>query len=77
MIVDYKTDAVPAAALPSRVEYYRPQTGGLRRRGRRPQSASRCVRCVLLFLSPTDSSAEPVPDLAGAVDRIRTTLLTG
>ena len=34
VIVDYKTDAVPAAALPARVDFYRPQVRGLPAGGR-------------------------------------------
>jgi ATP-dependent helicase/nuclease subunit A len=51
VIVDYKTDAVPAGAIPSRVAYYRPQM----------EAYLRCLRAAtgarlsaeLLFLHPT------------------------
>ncbi|MGC0272219.1 UvrD-helicase domain-containing protein [Pseudactinotalea sp. Z1739] len=59
VIVDYKTDAVPAAAIESRIAYYQPQMQAYatclsRATGRR-------VRCVLLFLHPEGAVAREVP----------------
>jgi len=59
VIVDYKTDAVPAAALGSRVAYYQPQMQAYatclsRATGRR-------ARCVLLFLHPEGAVVREVP----------------
>jgi RecB family exonuclease len=61
VVVDYKTDAIPAGALAARVAYYRPQIGGyatmLAAAGVTVSSPS------LLFLSPTGARAVPVgPD---------------
>lgn len=59
VIVDYKTDAIPAGAVDSRVAYYRPQL----------EAYARCVydatgtpvRTVLLFLHPEGSVEREVP----------------
>ncbi len=60
VVVDYKTDAVPAGALPSRVAYYAPQlrtyADSVRRAGAQVSGA------VLLFLNPAGASAHEVPD---------------
>src|SRR5690606_27651464 len=60
VVVDYKTDSVPSAALDRRVTFYRPQVAAyaaaLAAATSRPVS-----RAVLLFLSPT-GAAERVVD---------------
>jgi ATP-dependent helicase/nuclease subunit A len=58
VIVDYKTDAVPAGALGARVEFYRPQV----RTYRRAVEAAIGIqtRAVLLFLNPSGSTAVDV-----------------
>ncbi|HEY3004839.1 MAG TPA: PD-(D/E)XK nuclease family protein, partial [Kribbellaceae bacterium] len=60
VVVDYKTDAVPAGALPSRIAYYAPQlrtyVDSVRRAGAQVSGA------VLLFLNPAGASAHEVPD---------------
>jgi ATP-dependent helicase/nuclease subunit A len=76
VIVDYKTDAVPVAALPSRVDFYRPQLA-VYASAVEAAVGEPVARCVLLFLSPTGSYAATVPDLAEAVARVRSTLLAG
>ncbi len=58
VIVDYKTDAVPAAALPARVEFYRPQVRAYRRAVEAATGAA--TRAVLLFLHPAESLAVDV-----------------
>jgi ATP-dependent exoDNAse (exonuclease V) beta subunit len=57
VIVDYKTDTVPAAALDQRATFYRPQLAAY---ATALHAATRelVTRCILLFLSP-----------AGAVER--------
>ncbi|WP_138732032.1 UvrD-helicase domain-containing protein [Modestobacter excelsi] len=61
VVIDYKTDAIPASALAARVTYYRPQITGyatmLTAAGATVSSPS------LLFLSPTGASVAPIaPD---------------
>ncbi len=50
MVVDYKTDAIPAAALPVRTEYYAPQVEAYERATAAATGAP--VRTTLLFLHP-------------------------
>jgi ATP-dependent exoDNAse (exonuclease V) beta subunit len=50
VIVDYKTDAVPEAALDSRVAYYQPQLAAYREALVAATGAA--VRTTLLFLHP-------------------------
>jgi len=50
VIVDYKTDAVPAAAPGARVEFYRPQVLAYRRAVQAATGSA--TRAVLLFLNP-------------------------
>ncbi len=60
MIVDYKTDAVPVAALPSRTAFYRPQLQAYARALHAATAAP--VTAALLFLHPTGPAvAVPVP----------------
>jgi len=65
VIVDYKTDAVPAAALPSRIEFYRPQVRAYRRAVRAATGSA--TRAVLLFLHPGGSVAVEVDEPAGSI----------
>ena len=58
VIVDYKTDAVPAGALPARVEFYRPQVRAYRQAVEAATGAQ--TRAVLLFLNPGGSTAVDV-----------------
>lgn len=59
VIVDYKTDAIPAGALDTRVAYYQPQ---LQAYATCLQDATgRPVRCELLFLHPDRAVARSVP----------------
>jgi RecB family exonuclease len=70
VIVDYKTDTVPLAALDRRVAYYRPQVAayvtGLAAATGRP-----VARAVLLFLSPTGTVERMVDDVEDAVIQLR------
>ncbi|MGI8699863.1 MAG: UvrD-helicase domain-containing protein [Nocardioidaceae bacterium] len=50
MVVDYKTDAIPAAALAARTEYYAPQVEAYERATSAATGAP--VRTTLLFLHP-------------------------
>ena len=58
VVVDYKTDAITAGALATRVAYYRPQISGyatmLTAAGATVSAAS------LLFLSPTSATVAPI-----------------
>jgi ATP-dependent exoDNAse (exonuclease V) beta subunit len=76
VVVDYKTGAVPSAALPARVDFYRPQMAAY------AAAVSAAVgepvaRCVLLFLSPDGADALVVPEIPAAVTEIRQAVLTG
>jgi ATP-dependent helicase/nuclease subunit A len=54
-VVDYKTDAVPAGAIPSRVAYYKPQMDAYREC--LTASTGGEVSTTLLFLQPSTASA--------------------
>ncbi len=58
VVVDYKTDAVPAGAIPSRVAYYQPQLDAYRDALAAATGAP--VRTHLLFLHPDTATAVPV-----------------
>lgn len=59
VVVDYKTDAVPSAALSSRAEFYRPQVEAYAEALRNSTGAAQ-VRTVLLFLNPEAHAEVPV-----------------
>ena len=70
VVVDYKTDAVPASALAARADFYRPQMAAYA--AAVEAATSRPVaRCVLLFLHPDGAEAWEVPSLAAAVTAVR------
>jgi ATP-dependent exoDNAse (exonuclease V) beta subunit len=73
VLVDYKTDAVPVAALPSRVDFYRPQMA-VYATAIEAAVGEPIRRCVLLFLSPTGASAVEVGNLAEAIAQLPTVL---
>jgi ATP-dependent exoDNAse (exonuclease V) beta subunit len=58
VIVDYKTDAVPPAAIPSRVAYYKPQMDAYREALRDATGA--VGSATLLFLNPAGAVAVAV-----------------
>jgi ATP-dependent helicase/nuclease subunit A len=58
-IVDYKTDAVPSGAIPSRVTYNTPQMTAYREA--LGAATAQLVSATLLFLNPETSVAVPVP----------------
>ncbi|HEU0213641.1 MAG TPA: PD-(D/E)XK nuclease family protein, partial [Jiangellaceae bacterium] len=74
VIVDYKTDTVPAAALDRRVAYYRPQVAayvaGLAAATGRP-----VARAILLFLSPSGTLERTVEDVDDAITQLRQQVL--
>jgi ATP-dependent exoDNAse (exonuclease V) beta subunit len=76
VIVDYKTDTVPLAALDRRVAYYRPQVAayvaGLAAATGRP-----VARAVLLFLSPGGAVERVVDDLDHAAVQLLSELNVG
>lgn len=55
-VVDYKTDAVPAGGMKSRVVFYRPQLRAYRDALVAATDAK--VRCILMFLRPGESAIE-------------------
>ncbi|MGF0117433.1 UvrD-helicase domain-containing protein [Promicromonospora sp. Marseille-Q5078] len=59
VVVDYKTDAVPPGAYPSRLEYYAPQLRAYARCLGDATGAT--VRAELLFLHPLQAMPVPVP----------------
>jgi ATP-dependent exoDNAse (exonuclease V) beta subunit len=71
VVVDYKTDTVPVAAIDQRVAFYRPQVAAyvmaIQAATGRP-----AVRGVLLFLSPSGAVARPVVGLDDAIAALRT-----
>ncbi|MEV6487491.1 UvrD-helicase domain-containing protein [Actinoplanes sp. NPDC051633] len=75
VIVDYKTDTVPASALSARTDYYRPQMAAyataLEAAVGRP-----VARCVLLFLHPGGAEAWEVPELDTAKQMVRVQVLS-
>jgi ATP-dependent exoDNAse (exonuclease V) beta subunit len=54
VVVDYKTDAIPASALETRLAYYRPQIDAYIRASRDVVDGE--IRAHLLFLSPHTSA---------------------
>ncbi len=75
VVIDYKTDAVPAGALPVRAAYYRPQLQAYVDMLRAATGVAD-IRPVLLFLHPGTSAvstpvatrALPAPFMPGAED---------
>jgi ATP-dependent helicase/nuclease subunit A len=76
VVVDYKTDAVPSAALDRRTAFYRPQlaayVAGLTAATSRP-----VVRAVLLFLYPGGAVERVVTDLDDAMAQLRNEIAAG
>ncbi|MEJ7741066.1 MAG: PD-(D/E)XK nuclease family protein [Nocardioidaceae bacterium] len=54
VVVDYKTDAIPADAIPSRVSYYKPQMDAYR--DGLGEATRLAIQPVLLFLHPETST---------------------
>jgi ATP-dependent helicase/nuclease subunit A len=74
VIVDYKTDAVPATALTARVSFYRPQMAAYAA-AVEAAVGEPVARCVLLFLSPGGAQAWEVPEIPAAITAIRASIL--
>jgi ATP-dependent exoDNAse (exonuclease V) beta subunit len=70
VIVDYKTDTVPVAALDQRVAFYRPQLGAYAA-ALEAATGERVARCVLLFLSPTGAVERTVDDIDTTIAQVR------
>jgi RecB family exonuclease len=70
VIVDYKTDTVPAVALDRRVAFYRPQMGAY---AAALQAATQeaVTRCVLVFLSPGGAVERTVEGIKEATALVR------
>ena len=70
VIIDYKTDAVPAAALDQRVAFYRPQMAAY---ATALQAATNepVTRCVLVFLSPHGAIERTVEGIEEASSLVR------
>jgi ATP-dependent exoDNAse (exonuclease V) beta subunit len=69
VIVDYKTDTVPTAALDQRVAFYRPQLAAYAA-ALEAATGERGARCVLLFLSPTGAVERTVDDIDMATAQV-------
>ena len=70
VVVDYKTDAVPAGAIGSRVTYYRPQMDAYVRcltAPPEPRSAPSCCFCI----RPPQAIAVPVSEAPAITERSR------
>ena len=74
VIVDYKTDTVPAVALDQRVAFYRPQMAAYAAALQAATQES-VTRCVLVFLSPggaVERTVEGIQEAAALVqDAVR------
>ncbi len=76
VIVDYKTDTVPVAALDQRVAFYRPQLAAYAA-ALQAATGERIARCVLLFLSPTGAVERTVEDIEATIALVRDTVRSG
>ena len=76
VIVDYKTDAVPVAALDQRVAFYRPQMAAYAA-ALEAATGEPVARCVLLFLSPTGPVERTVDDIDATTALVRDTVRSG
>jgi ATP-dependent exoDNAse (exonuclease V) beta subunit len=76
VIVDYKTDTVPVAALDQRVAFYRPQLAAYAA-ALQAATGERIARCVLLFLSPTGAVERTIEDLEATIALVHNTLRSG
>jgi ATP-dependent exoDNAse (exonuclease V) beta subunit len=75
VVVDYKTDAAPTAALDRRVDYYRPQMAAYAL-AVAAATGETVARGVLLFLTPTGAHERHI-DLAAASAQVRDAVLAG
>jgi ATP-dependent exoDNAse (exonuclease V) beta subunit len=76
VIVDYKTDAAPVAALDARVDFYRPQMAAYALAIEAATGES-VARCVLLFLTPSGAHERNVDDVSSAAAHVRDTVRDG
>ena len=65
VIVDYKTDTVPAVALDQRVAFYRPQMAAYAA-ALQAATLEPVTRCILVFLSPGGSVERTVEGIQEA-----------
>ncbi|MFC7483084.1 PD-(D/E)XK nuclease family protein [Luedemannella flava] len=70
VVVDYKTDAVPVAALDARVDFYRPQLAAYAA-ALTASVGGPVPRCVLLFLTPDGAVARQVDGVEPVTGQIR------
>jgi len=70
VIVDYKTDTVPAVALDRRVAFYRPQMAAYAAALQAATQES-VTRCILVFLSPGGAVERTVKGIKGAAALVR------
>ncbi|MCQ7029775.1 PD-(D/E)XK nuclease family protein, partial [Escherichia coli] len=75
IIVDYKTDAVPVAALDARIGYYRPQMAAYAL-AIEAATDHPVVRCMLLFLTPTGVHHRDIDALDTAKRQVTTFIQT-
>jgi len=76
VIVDYKTDTVPPAALPRRVAFYRPQLAAYAA-ALQAATGEPLARCILLFLSPHGAAERTVDGVEEAVLRVHDAVRSG
>nr|WP_275941617.1 PD-(D/E)XK nuclease family protein [Planosporangium mesophilum] len=76
VIVDYKTDAAPAAALGTRVDYYRPQMAAYAT-AVEAATGEPVSRCVLLFLTPYGAHERVVGGLRDASAQVEELVRSG
>lgn len=69
VIADYKTDAVPAAALGRRVTYYRPQLAAYAA-ALQAATGEPVTGCVLIFLAPHGATERTVTDLEESIAQV-------
>ena len=69
MIIDYKTDAVPAAALDQRVAFYRPQMAAYAA-ALAAATNEPVTRCILVFLSPYGATERAVRGIEEALSLV-------
>jgi len=70
VIIDYKTDTVPAAALDQRVAFYRPQMAAYAA-ALQAATQEQVIRCILLFLSPGGAVERTVEGIQEAAALVR------
>jgi ATP-dependent exoDNAse (exonuclease V) beta subunit len=77
VIVDYKTDTVPAAALDQGTAFCRPQLAAYAAALQAAATQEPVTRCVLLFLSPRGAVERTVTGIEEAAALVRDAVRSG